>query len=509
MKPDLIIEFAGPPGTINPDTLAYLDSLRDDVEGYAQAASEAEARARVASRGRGAPMTGAYDPAVSVTFENGREAPVMDRRGQSLMLPVRGNFGGADYAAGEQAVYYHEDRDETAYIFVHHGQSNAQGMMTLAAALVGATPIYPDNALMLSGGVRRTAGVRGTSLVPLVEQSDGPLKSTAMSGWVNHFIRDHAAALGFKPTVVGFVPAIGGLPYMGLMRGTAAYRAFTEGLEDAVKLLRERGYWRIVVVFAWTQGEHETSSVTNMTEGRYLAQLKNLYRTMSADVRARTGATDNPVMLINQTALTVGSDPWTMPVRQAQVAIDGWDAIRLAGPIYCYPHIAEDLDLHMASQGQIRCGQQMARATLEEVLGAGWRGVKPLEASFISATQFAIDFDAQNAPLVLDASGSIIATAGNANHGFRFQDGSGSPPAITGVAVSGLSVIITLASAPTGPRPQLGYAIERNAGSPDGGPVNGARGTLRDSTAHVSLYGDSPQANWCPAFILDIQGRAA
>lgn len=509
MKPDLMIEFAGPPGVISPDTQSYLEELRDAVEDMVQSASEAEARALVASRGNGAPMQSAQDPALAVTFGNGLQAPVMDRKGQSLMPTVRGNYDGAAYSAGEQSVYYHESRDETAYIFANHGQSNAQGYNATDGALIGDTALYPDHALMLSGGVRRTAGGRGTSLVPLVEAGSGPLKSTAMSGWVNHFIRDHEAALGFKPVVVGFVPAIGGLPYMGLMRGTAAYTAFCEALEDAVRLLRRRGYWRIVTVFAWTQGEHETSSVAGMTRGRYLSQLKHLYRTMAADVAARTGITESPVMLVDQTALTVGSDPWAMPVREAQGAIDGWCGVRLAGPIYCYPHVAEDVDLHLTSQGQTRRGQQLARATLEEVLGAGWRGVRPAAAYRIAADQIRIDFDAQTGPLVLDTTGAVITVAGNANHGFRFRDGSGSPPTITGVAVSGLSVTITLSGSPAGPRPQIGYAIERNAGSSDGGPVNGARGTLRDSSAHESLYGDADQSNWCPAFILPLPWSAA
>ncbi|MFY9350388.1 MAG: sialate O-acetylesterase [Sphingobium sp.] len=469
---------------------------------------QAEARALGAMRRQGGPIVSADDPALWVKLGN-RRAPLMNRRGQLLAGTIAGTYGAALYLPGRTATYHHESRRDTAYVFVGLGQSNQQGYNAVGGELVGDAPIYPDNALMLSGGVRRAAGARGTSLVSLVEASDGPLQSTAMSGWVNHFIRDHEAGLGFNPTVVGFVAAIGGLPYMGLKRGTSAYSAFCEGLEDCVRLLRQRGFWRIVAVIDWMQGETDTSDIANMTATRYQSQLKQLARQLADDVTARTGNTETPVLFVDQIAMTVGGDPWTMPVRQAQVAIDGWDNIRQAGPIYCYPHVDDEMALHLTSAGQTRRGQQLARATLEEVLGSGWRGIRPIEAAFISATQIRIDFDAQTAPIVLDTSGAVIATAGNATHGFRFRDGSGAPPAISGVAAAGLSVTITLAAPPTGPRPQIGYAIERNAGSADGGPLTGARGTLRDSSAHESLYGDADQSNWCPAFILDVQGRAA
>ncbi|MDQ5354455.1 hypothetical protein RCE20_27945, partial [Klebsiella pneumoniae] len=89
--------------------------------------------------------------------------------------------------------------------------------------IVAATPIYPDNAFMLSGGVRRT-GTRSTTLVPLVEAVSGTDKETAASGLANTFIRDMAAATGVMPRTLSIVCAQSGQAYEYQKRGNQVYQ---------------------------------------------------------------------------------------------------------------------------------------------------------------------------------------------------------------------------------------------------------------------------------------------
>lgn len=116
----------------------------------------------------------------------------------------------------------------------------------------------------------------------------------------------------------------------------------------------------------------------------------------------------------------------------------------------------------------------------------------------------------QNTPreLVLDTSGSIINPDGlGAGLGFVCDNRTNSPPEITAVAVSSTTTVdLTLSKPFTNRCGRIGYAIKRNDGNTEqDGPLVGARGCLRDSTTHESLYETGvTHPNWCPAFIIEI-----
>ncbi|HGV5005332.1 TPA: hypothetical protein ACNG7F_005652, partial [Klebsiella pneumoniae] len=100
-----------------------------------------------------------------------------------LVLVNQESGGGGDDDANQlpeyglhlsgSTVYPYSEDVPVCFIFVTAGQSNARGYCPDAdQTIVAATPVYPDNAFMLSGGVRRT-GTRSTTLVPLVEAVSG------------------------------------------------------------------------------------------------------------------------------------------------------------------------------------------------------------------------------------------------------------------------------------------------------------------------------------------------
>lgn len=380
-------------------------------------------------------------------------------------------------------------------LLVSIGQSNA--LPHPGPATGAATPLYPTKAWMFSGGPLRTTTASNAALVPLAETD--PAGETALSSWANHLIRDLQAARGVQPNVLAFVAAQGSQPYMNLKRGSPSYSWFLQGLDDAVAAIRAKGGTRITTVIDWMQGESDTDKVTGATATRYARQIQQHMRQVRADVVARTGEVEPPVFLLNQIGFTPGSDIWDQPVRRAAVLLDGIDHARLAGTHYPYPYYDT---IHANSVGESRRGQALARATIAELFGTGWRGVKPVAWYWVSPVSFAIDFDCETQPLVLDTSGTFINTAGLANQGFQFDDGSGAAPLITDVSVAQRTVTVTLAATPAGKRPRWGYAMQRNAGNTtQDGPEVGARGTLRDSTAHQSLYDAVDQSNWAPAFV--------
>jgi hypothetical protein len=431
-------------------------------------------------------------------------------------LPPAVQYKGQPWTPGQQELLARPEGSLTAYIFIWMGQSNVDGENQNAAdALISDTPIYPNNALMLDAGPRTATAQFGSgALVPLIENEANRgggadrQRETPVSGKVNHFIRDWNTAWGDLPTVVGMSIAIGGIPYNGNKKGTFAFGSMATDLAKVVKELRVRGFTDIRTVIDWAGGEGD-EALAGMTVERMEGQLRQLRRDAGDIIRRITGEVSDPlVVMIQPSFMMPGASPWDQPVRQALVNLDREDGFVLAGPAYQYPMtgsaVLGDTHIHRGNLGKYSTGQQCARATMAELLGATWHGLKALTARWSNAAgnQITINCNSMGTALVEDLSGAI-ATDGLANKGFLFDDGSEAPPTIVSVVLSGLSIIINLSAKPVGPDCKIGYALLRNADQYDAdGPVYGARGTIRDNAAHVRIYDGAPQYDWLPAFIL-------
>lgn len=163
--------------------------------------------------------------------------------------------------------------------------------------------------------------------------------------------------------------------------------------------------------------------------------------------------------------------------------------------------------IHINSRGQNRRGQMVARAFVWEKFGTGWRTIKCRNYIWMSDTKLRLAFDAPR-ELVLDTSDGIVKTAGlDAGLGFVCDDRTSNPPVITEATLSSsVSIDLTFSKPFANRCGRIGYAVKRNDGNTtQDGPLVGARGCLRDSTAHESLYEPGiSHANWCPAFIIEI-----
>ena len=405
-------------------------------------------------------------------------------------------------------VYPYSETVPVCFIFVTAGQSNARGYCPdVDQAIVAATPVYPEHAFMLSGGVRRT-GTRSTTLVPLVEAVSGTDKETAASGLANTFIRDMAAATGVMPRTLSIVCAQSGQAYEYQKRGNQVYQYLLDSIEDCVTACRARGWLPIVLCVDWMQGESD-ENWSGLREGMYESRMRQYQRQITSDIIARTGQNEPPIIAITQLGyVNDGHGAFTgQYARLASTRLHGKEQFRLVNSLYQYDFISDGL--HLTCAGQNRRGAAVARALIQEWFTSGWYGMVPTSFVWNSPTQIQINVPAYT-NLVLDTT--TINTSGLANYGFSYTDETGAPPAISSIAISsdGKGVLINLASAPTGRFGRVSYATVENplqsgASVKPSGRTLGARGCIRSSSGITWVYDTSVTLyDWLPAFRINV-----
>ena len=403
--------------------------------------------------------------------------------------------------SGSQVAYFGRDMSfytpdpSIIYIFLDMGQSNSWGQNSGGVATIAGTPVYPDNALMLNGGVRATL-TPPTSLIPLVETNSGIASETSGSSWVNHTIRDVEALTGARPTILMLNASLGGARYYQLTRGQTTYKQLQTALKGAADLIRARGKIPVLAAMRWMQGESEVNFAPSII-GSVQAQIRQLQRYVAEDASMIFGSEQNPLLFVNQISAssTYTEGLWRQPVKQAQLLREG--PIIPVGPVYQYP-MADNV--HMNSWGRNYLGQCLAMATVTEIFGSSYTPMLPRDYAWIDDVTLRVFIDLEFGPLVLDTTGPV-STTGLDNYGFNFDDYSTSPPVITSVSVSDRSVDITLDKAARRSW-RLAYAMKPN--STNAGPITGARGCLRDSSGSQNIYDAAIITyNWLPSFIIN------
>jgi len=411
---------------------------------------------------------------------------------------------------------------ELAFIVVWLGQSLTDGENNDAAdPLLATTALYPGKALMPQGGPRQRTATGVAVAVDLVETQAGGgssiQKDTPCSGFANHFIRDINALFGFEPTVYSFTAAQGARPYLGLKRGQPAYTNLITGMQNAVTALRALGFKRFITVLCGTGGQTDTTNIPIMSPSRYAAQKLQAIRQMRGDIKRITGESEDPIYI----AIQPNNIRTGYPVLDASFVREGTRLLHrrdncLCVAAYDVPHTTDGI--HPSNLGKSIIGQRAAQAALHELFAGSWHGPMPQmdharAVYWTGDTTFVIRFDAQGSTGLSLANTNINST-GLSNNGFTFDDGSGSPPTITGTSVavtnSDVLLTVTLSAKPTGPNPTVGYALQRTGSggfATFDGKDYGARGTLRDTYGSVNLY--DTQTYWpvCPAFILQLPPR--
>jgi hypothetical protein len=189
--------------------------------------------------------------------------------------------------------------------------------------------------------------------------------------------------------------------------------------------------------------------------------------------------------------------PWTH-VSGSAITTDARKLL-LSGPNYYLPF--GDL-LHLTASGYQQLGEQYARAAYKSLTPQGWKPLRPTNASIVGSV-VTLTFDVPVAPLVFDSvetpphqSGALSAWANG--KGFEARSSSGTPIAITSVAIAnGSQVVITCASPPE----TIAYANTADVVfGPTGGFPDGRCGLLKDSDPFVGPVTGIEQQNWCLQF---------
>lgn len=467
----------------------------------------------------------ALDAGVQLT--QGFSSGVADLDAPGALAPPRFNFNTSTGVSVLQDLY-------TTLLLPFMGQSLAEGTQPTGPNPISTTVRYPGRALMPATGARffdafKEGSASGADygyfdeLIGARETLEASgLSESPVSGFVNHFTKliDDAFPTGAKCRVASFVAARGGTQLLNLKEGSNAFRQILRGVQLAVDAEARKGRTVVVPGVNWIQGEADVLNPAYSEIG-----LELLRRALSARIKAITGQSQEVMLFLAQTnSVNSGVSAIYQRVQLRQLlAAQRYPFIRLVGPLYPWPmeqssNVASS-QVHKSAVGTNRIGMMFARRVFDEICGVGCIAFAPTNAFMVNPNLMQVEFDVPFAPLVMDTSDTTIRTAGIPGYyGFEVFAG-GYPPAQGDAGYASGSIAVTahqifaptilrlqLASNPTTRSLWLAYAWRRNdtgATTPDG-PVTGARGCLRDSTAHVSLMDGVTSQNWCNAFCMPV-----
>lgn len=372
------------------------------------------------------------------------------------------------------------------------GQSLSNGYNS---AVVSTTQPYAN--LSFNTGVR-AGGANLTGFVPLVETVSGIRGETIASGMAN-LAGSLWMAEGFEPRVhLASAHGVDGFNYSKIKKGTQAYTNGMLQVTAGSTLAEAMGLSYEVRAMMVIHGESDHLDYPPEGSINYAADLLEWRADYEADVQAITGqATPVRFFYCQMSSWTAyGAAHSTIPEQQRRVARDNPDRFYLIGPKYFLPYSDT---VHLTGEGSRWLGEFYAKALRRVFLnGQPWRPLGPSGAT-VNGSEVVVDFEVPAPPLVLDE----VMVGNPGNFGFTFTDGSGTPPTISAVAISGPEQVTVTLSGPPGPQARLGYAAFGMPGKP-AGATTGPRGNLRDSDATPSLSG-LPLYNWAVHFELALE----
>lgn len=367
--------------------------------------------------------------------------------------------------------------------FIFYGQSlsiGAQGTPVLSS-------IQKFHNIGFTGGSQPTGF---TAIAPLVE---GPTESP-VSGAANYAVYRLGAENGVDPAnyvVFGSTAGIGSQTLAQLAKGTGAYTAMLNHIQQAKVLADAVGKSYAVQAMGWLQGEENLRLEVDLAT--YQADLAAHIQNVKTDTKAITGQTFDPKFISYQLSTRIGvSDA----VCKAQLELCKSGQLAIATPTYLFPYYSDNVHLTNISYKWI--GSYFGRAYKQWVIDGKFPDwLEPLSATIVG-NKVTVNFKVPKAPLVLDTT----FLASTPNSGFAVKQGS-TLLGISGVVANSTSVEITLTSTPTGPV-TVRYGLDYLA--PTLTIIDGKSGNLRDSTPDTVVIDGltKPMFHICPHFELNV-----
>lgn len=384
---------------------------------------------------------------------------------------------------------------------INHILSTGQSLSVGSQGTPPLSTAQPYDNLMFSSGAI-PGGTSLTALVPLFEgrvdggtNFDRETMSSGLANLVTKMAREELL-VGQPPgktshDLLVSVHGVGGTPYSGLKKGTAAFANGIAQTQAGFALAQSLGKSYVVRVVTNVHGESD--HIQGNTS--YEQDLFEWQADYEADVKAITGQADPVPMLQTQMSSWTKYDSTTSLIPQAQLDAHVASAgkIVLVGPKYHLAYVADGV--HLSNEGYRHMGEDYAKVYRRIVLeGRPWEPLRPIQITR-SGTLVTVKLAVPSPPLVLDET--RVSNPGS--FGFEIAQTGGPPPAITGVTITGPDTVqIALAAEPSGQNKRLRYAFTGTTGA-SAGPTTGPRGNLRDSDATPSRHGYALY-NWCVHF---------
>lgn len=378
------------------------------------------------------------------------------------------------------------------------GQSNAMGS---SATALSTTQAYNNVMLTKLAGVSGTTGIR-TPQDRLVDISEYTTLIPAVEEVSNHDIQQQDGSNRFNGNVINANGAYGetGLVamtnYLSAFDSTKRYAVGAAGCGGATyaKLasgdVYDNGMVQVQAFHNLYAGAGHTAhkvlgipvqhGESNYNDVTYGASLSTWLTNLTASIKAITGQTENPVMIMIQTNDTLS------PIASYQqlLATQQNSRIFIACPCYFLP--GNTPGGHRNATGQRTFGAYAGRVYKRVVSqGGSWTPTQPTAATFSGKT-ITITFAVPVSPLVFDTS----TVSAQANMGFAYTDGSSSA-SISSVSVSGNSVILRMTATPSGANKIVTYGAATGIGN------------LRDSDTETDLS-SVVLRNWCVKFSIGV-----
>ena len=373
-----------------------------------------------------------------------------------------------------------------------YGQSLSRG--SGSRPVVSTTQSY-NNLTFTSGVLPRLSDAQHdyTGTKPLIEErwdAAGAEGESPTSGMANE-ISKLGAADSADFILFGASSGQGGMRLEYLNKGTKRYLEQLAMYQAAYALAQARNLSYSVSFIGFVQGESNYNADTTRID--YKNMLVQLKRDFDTDIKLITKQAFSPVMVTYQTA----SHFVAVPRRDNPViAYAQWDAHRenndivMACAMYELEYLSDNL--HLTADSSQQLGRYLGKAAYHMwryTQGLTDKPFRPLEPTAIIWQDKLVDitFKVPVGSLTLDTT-LVTQTS---NYGFDVWVGDVlQPNAITSVTViDGSRVRIVLDKAYSDA--SISYARGRSGNPASSGPINGARGNLRDQAGDTDNYVDS------------------
>ncbi len=355
------------------------------------------------------------------------------------------------------------------------GQSNGLGATSVVTNTIkyhGQNKVYDTNL---------GAGIHGN-----MERSNESVSASL----TNQLIDGYRLGGDNQHTLISHNQAVGGRNYDAIKKGGTEANAYAKFTTDLPNI--HAAYPIEVKCFDLVHGEADLVNPW----ATYRDNLIQLLTDYTADCKAVTGQTVDPIMVVSQISSQKVYKPLNADVDTIKSPLALLDVCRQSnkhfscGPQYwCQTNGGAD-QYHLNGRDQVISGEYRAKV-YSQVVDKG--DTTTPTATLVKSAKLGTDyidvtFDVPKPPLQFETDYIPAIT----DNGFVYSDGAGNT--ITGVTVQSPTVIRIQLSGNVGATPDLQYAWHNGNASANGVTSSGPRGTLCDSETATSTYE--------PAFIM-------